>query len=67
MIEQSKDFADQCLWFTSLVSQKDSLKPLSRILSKARVAEFRTVDMAQGQKISRFIAWTYYPTKQRSL
>ncbi|WP_206611511.1 23S rRNA (adenine(1618)-N(6))-methyltransferase RlmF [Falsirhodobacter deserti] len=67
MIEQSMDFADQCLWFTSLVSRKDSLKPLSRLLTRARVAEFKIVEMAQGQKASRFIAWTYHPERQRSL
>ncbi|GLS86786.1 ribosomal RNA large subunit methyltransferase F [Cypionkella aquatica] len=67
MIEQSMDFAEQCLWFTALVSKKDSLKPLSRLLAKARIAEVKTVEMAQGQKESRFIAWTYYPETQRSL
>jgi 23S rRNA (adenine1618-N6)-methyltransferase len=59
MIEQSLDYADQCLWFTSLVSKKDNLQPLSRLLKKARVAEFKVVEMAQGQKTSRFIAWTF--------
>lgn len=67
MVEQSMEFADQCLWFTSLVSKKDNLQPLSRILRKAKVAETRVVDMAQGQKTSRFIAWTYMKQKQRSL
>lgn len=67
MIAQSMDFAGQCLWFTCLVSKKDSLKPLSRLLKKAKVAEIRVVEMAQGQKTSRFIAWTYHPEGQRSL
>lgn len=67
MIEQSMNFAEQCLWFTCLVSKKDNLKPLSRLLKKARIAEFKVVEMAQGQKTSRFIAWTYYPERQRSL
>jgi 23S rRNA (adenine1618-N6)-methyltransferase len=66
MIEQSTEFADQCLWFSSLVSKKDNLKPLSRILAKARVADFKIVEMAQGQKTSRFIAWTYINKSQRS-
>ncbi|MDR7127633.1 23S rRNA A1618 N6-methylase RlmF [Pseudorhodobacter sp. 4114] len=61
------NFADHCLWFTCLVSKKDNLKPLSRLLKKAKVAEFKVVEMAQGQKTSRFIAWTYYPEGQRSL
>lgn len=67
MIEQSMAFAEQCLWFTCLVSKKDNLKPLASLLKKARVAEVRVVEMAQGQKTSRFIAWTYYPERHRSL
>lgn len=67
MIEQSMDYAEQCLWFTSLVSKKDNLKPLARMLSKAGVDAFKIVDMAQGQKESRFIAWTYYPERLRTL
>ena len=67
MIEQSMNFSEQCLWFTCLVSKKDSLKPLSRLLKEAKVVEFKVVEMAQGQKTSRFVAWTYYPEQQRSL
>ena len=67
MVEQSMSFADQCLWFTCLVSKKDNLKPLSRLLKKANVVEYKVVEMAQGQKTSRFIAWTYYPERKRSL
>lgn len=67
MVEQSASFADQCLWFTSLVSKKDNLQPLHRILTKARVADYKVVEMAQGQKTSRFIAWTYIKKHQRAL
>ncbi len=67
MVEQSIEFADQCLWFSSLVSKKDNLQPLYRILRRAKVADFKVVDMAQGQKTSRFIAWTYIKKNQRSL
>lgn len=66
MVEQSKEFADQCMWFTSLVSKKDNLQPLSRIIGLARVADYKVVEMAQGQKTSRFIAWTYMKKSQRS-
>ena len=67
MVDQSAAFSNQCLWFTSLVSKKDNLQPLSRILKRAKVADFKIVEMAQGQKTSRFIAWTYIPKKQHSL
>lgn len=67
MIEQSVEFAGQCLWFSSLVSKKDNLKPLCKLLKKAKVAELKIIDMAQGQKVSRFIAWTFIEKNQRRL
>ena len=67
MVEQSMEFADQCLWFSTLVSKKDNLQPLYRILRKAKVDDYKVVEMAQGQKTSRFIAWTYIRKNQRSL
>ena len=67
MVEQSMEFAYQCLWFTSLVSKKDNLQPLHKIVGKAKVADFKIIEMAQGQKTSQFIAWTYIKKKQRTL
>lgn len=67
MIEQSVEFANQCLWFSSLVSKKDNLAPLFRVLKRANVSDFKVVEMAQGQKVSRFIAWTFTQKNQRSL
>lgn len=65
MIEESADFAEQCLWFTSLVSKKDTLAVLQQTLSKYPVAEVKIIDMAQGQKTSRFIAWSYFDQATR--
>ena len=67
MVEQSMEFAEQCLWCSSLVSKKDNLQPLYKILGKAKVSDFKVVEMAQGQKKSRFIAWTYVKKDQRAL
>lgn len=67
MIEQSVEFAEQCLWFSSLVSKKDSLKALYKMLEKVKAVEVRTINMVQGQKVSRFIAWTFIDKEQRHL
>jgi 23S rRNA (adenine1618-N6)-methyltransferase len=48
------------------VSKKDNLQPLHRILEKAKVADYKIVEMAQGQKTSRFIAWTFIKSRERS-
>ncbi|MGJ8611779.1 MAG: 23S rRNA (adenine(1618)-N(6))-methyltransferase RlmF [Octadecabacter sp.] len=66
MIEQSKEFADQCLWFSSLVSKNDNVRPLLNTLKRTNVADVKVVEMAQGQKVSRFIAWTYIRRNKRA-
>lgn len=59
MIEESTSIADQCLWFSSLVSKSASLPFVYSALKTAGVARAKTIEMAQGQKISRFVAWTF--------
>lgn len=65
MIYESAKYPMQCLWFTTLVSKKDNLKSIYRILNKVGVVEIKTIDMAQGQKISRMVAWTFLSPKQQ--
>ncbi|WP_299130487.1 23S rRNA (adenine(1618)-N(6))-methyltransferase RlmF [uncultured Winogradskyella sp.] len=59
MIYESRHFAKQCLWFTSLVSKETTLKPTYKILQKVKAKSIKTIAMGQGQKVSRFIAWTF--------
>ncbi len=59
MIEESKDFAGQCLWFTSLVSRKEHLPELQQLLADAGVAQSKVLEMAQGNKISRILALSF--------
>ena len=65
MIAQSEQFAEQVIWFTSLVSKKETLKVLENKLSTLPIAEYKIIDMAQGQKVSRFIAWSYFDKATR--
>ena len=59
MIFESKQFAENCLWFTSLVSKKEHLRELKKALKKAEVVEYKLIPMGQGNKVSRIIAWTF--------
>ena len=59
MVLESDSFQNQVTWFTTLVSKKDSLRPIYKALEQVNVAEVRTVNMEQGSKISRFVAWRY--------
>jgi 23S rRNA (adenine1618-N6)-methyltransferase len=62
MIAESLAFRGQVGWFTTLVSSSASLPALRRALHQAGAAAVRTVSMAQGQKQSRFLAWTFPPS-----
>jgi 23S rRNA (adenine1618-N6)-methyltransferase len=59
MIGESIDFASQVHWFTSLVSKRELLRPLKSRLGQTGTTQVKVVEMAQGQKRSRFIAWTF--------
>jgi 23S rRNA (adenine1618-N6)-methyltransferase len=65
MIYESVKYPMQCLWFTTLVSKKDNLKNIYKLLNKVDAVEIKTIDMAQGQKSSRIVAWTFLSPKQQ--
>lgn len=66
MIKESRSIQKKVLWFTCLVSKKDHLSQLKLALKKANVKQVKVVDMAQGQKISRFIAWSFLDKSQQN-
>ncbi|MGO3181800.1 MAG: 23S rRNA (adenine(1618)-N(6))-methyltransferase RlmF [Aequorivita sp.] len=59
MAEESLQFKDQVHWFTAIVSQKENLKNIKRAINKTKPSEVRIIEMEQGNKQSRFIAWTF--------
>ncbi|HJV06126.1 MAG TPA: 23S rRNA (adenine(1618)-N(6))-methyltransferase RlmF [Chromobacteriaceae bacterium] len=65
MIMESRQFAAHCLWFTSLIAKAASLPAVYRALQQAGVRDSKTINMAQGQKQSRLVAWTFFDLPQR--
>jgi 23S rRNA (adenine1618-N6)-methyltransferase len=65
MIAESKDFGHQVMWFTSLVSKGENLPPLYRALTDVGAVKVVKKEMAQGQKQSRFIAWSFMDDEKR--
>ena len=59
MIAESARRPNQVLWFTTLVSKRGSLPAIYHALKTVKVADVRTIAMAQGQKNSRLVAWTF--------
>jgi len=59
MIEESVQIGSQCCWFTTLVSKSAHLPAVYYALEKSGARKVKTIEMAQGQKQSRFVAWTF--------
>ena len=65
MIEQSAEFPKNCFWYSTLISKKSNLPAVYRSLTKVEACDVKTMNMAQGQKISRIVAWTFLNESQQ--
>lgn len=59
MIKESAEYSKSCYWFTSLVSHKTSLPIIYKSLETAGAKHVQTIEMSQGNKNSRIIAWSF--------
>ncbi|MBF9238665.1 23S rRNA (adenine(1618)-N(6))-methyltransferase RlmF [Hymenobacter sp. BT683] len=66
MVQESGRRPRSCYWYTSLVSKKETLPGVYRALKTAGATVVRTIDMAQGQKKSRLVAWTFLTPAQQA-
>lgn len=66
MIQESRQFATACCWFTTLVSKQENLKPAYKALKAADAQQVETIPMGQGNKISRILAWSFLTSKQQA-
>ena len=65
MIRQSKQFSANCFWFSTLVAKQIHIAPLLEALKTAGALDVKTIQMEQGTKISRIIAWTFLSQTQQ--
>lgn len=59
MIEESAQFAKQCFWYSSIIAKSAHLPVIYQALNNAGARDIKTIEMSQGQKISRIVAWTF--------
>lgn len=65
MIAESQRFANRCLWFTTLVSKAATLPAVYQALRGVNALKVQTIEMTQGQKKSRIVAWTFLTANQQ--
>lgn len=56
---ESSQVPKQCYWFTSLVSNVSHVGSMEASLKKLGATEFQVLDMIQGNKVSRVVAWSF--------
>lgn len=66
MIYESVKYASQCLWFTTLVSKKENLSSIYKTLKKVNAVSVKTIEMSQGQKNSRIVAWSFLSNTEQT-
>ena len=59
MVHESKAFAEQVGWFSSLISKEATLPAVYQALRDIGAVNVQTIPMTQGQKKSRLVAWAY--------
>ena len=59
MIQESAEDPERCRWFSSLVSKSEHLPRLQAALREAKAERVQVLEMRQGQKRSRILAWSY--------
>lgn len=65
MIKESLEFKNNSLWFTTLISKKENLPFIYKALEDIKAVEIKTIDMSQGQKITRIVAWTFFNKEEQ--
>ena len=65
MIRESTQIASRVCWFSTLIAKSEHLPDVRKQLQQAGAQDVREIRMAQGQKQSRFVAWTFLDAAQR--
>jgi 23S rRNA (adenine1618-N6)-methyltransferase len=66
MIQQSARMTTACFWFSTLISKSSHLSAVHHALKAVHASDVRTIGMAQGQKVSRIVAWTFLTKEEQA-
>lgn len=59
LLYESSLYQENALWYTTLVSKKELVKSMHDSLKKLGAKSIKTIEMQQGNKKSRIVAWSY--------
>ena len=65
MIQQSKLYKSSVFWFSTMISKASNLPAIYKALKNTEASTVKTIPMAQGNKTSRIIVWTFLSEAQQ--
>ena len=65
IIRESAKFSENIFWFTCLLSKKSNIDFAKKALYANECQEMKIIEMGQGNKSSRIIAWTFLKPRQQ--
>lgn len=65
MIKESKEFSKNSFWFSALISKKQNLKGLNRMIDEVGAYEAKMIPMGTGNKTSRILAWSFLTAEEQ--
>lgn len=65
MIWESRNFAKNIYWFSTLVSKQAHLKGIHSLLKKVKAKKIKEIPMGTGNKSSRIVAWTFLSIEEQ--
>ena len=65
MIRESRKFAKNSLWFSTLVSKQSNLKGVYKTLEKNEAVQIKTISIGTGNKSTRVVAWSFLTNAER--
>jgi 23S rRNA (adenine1618-N6)-methyltransferase len=64
MIHQSEEIPTSCFWFSSIISKQAHLNAIYWALKESGATDVKTIEMSQGNKVSKIVAWTFLNQQQ---
>lgn len=64
LVNESKEFSDSCLWFTTLISKEANVKHIKHALQQVKPNKVKVIKMGTANKQSRLVAWTFMTIPQ---
>jgi len=65
MIKESAKYANNCVWFSTLVSKKKNLHGIYINLKRLKVHQIKEIEIITANKKSRIIAWTFMTKREQ--